>query len=388
VVEGEIQEYGLFGQVYAGSENVGAELCRQGLAQVTGSPIDIDTSDVPKLMEAEWSAQESRIGIHAEVLPEIMEFEQNYHIRLDKETGVVEKILNNCKFLVSIPSRRLLVKVGLNGVSPREEFAKEAKEFCRLRFHQRDIEFEVANFDKAHIAYSNIELPDSGVNVTDLLLERGFVARSSYKAPASAMVVRTPTPLEMNIAYPVHILTVVSPVEMIVQSHSDEMMMIQDMLLKATPAKLSKVEKNEIVIALNGGNRFRAVVEAVRDDEVDVMYIDYGIKGVTDKDNLFETSDEVKNVRAQARTVFLGCLNANSDDTDYIMSLCRGSVIYMHLMYTVESKEYVLLTDREDLQGGSLHSMVLNEGLAKLNDVKVNGKFLDLWSAWKEIECL
>jgi hypothetical protein len=192
----------------------------------------------------------------------------------------------------------------------------------------------------------------------------------------------------MDKAYPVHILTVISPVEMIVQSHSDEMMRIQDILTGASPAKLNKIEKNETVIALSGGNRFRAVVEAVRESDVDIFYIDYGIRGVIDKENLFEMTDDVKHLRPQARIVSLGYLVALSDDVDYIWSLCKGSVIYMHLLYTSESRDYVLFTDREDLHGGDLHSMILNQRLAKLSDTKVDEKFIELWKNWKEIECL
>jgi hypothetical protein len=118
------------------------------------------------------------------------------------------------------------------------------------------------------------------------------------------------------------------------------------------------------------------------------MYIDYGISGIIHKENLFEMSDDLKNMPPQARTVYLGCLTPNSDDTEYLWSLCKDSVIYMHLMYNLDSKEYVLFTDREDVNGGTVHSMILNEGLARLNGVSVNGKFLEHWKRWKELECL
>jgi hypothetical protein len=244
----------------------------------------------------------------------------------------------------------------------------------------------VANFDKAHIAYSNIELVTSGINVTEILLKRGFVTPSSYKLPNDQRAV--PAPLSMDKVYPVHILNVISPVEVVVQNHSEEMIHIQDVLIAATPGKLSKIEKNETVVALNEGNRFRAVVEGVRENEIDVLYIDYGIRGVIHKESLFELSDDLKNLPPQARTVSLGCLLANSDDTEYLWALCKDSVIYMHLMYTLDSKEYVLFTDREDVNGGTVHSMILNQGLARLNGVSVNGKFLEHWKRWKELECL
>lgn len=411
VVEGAIQDYAEYATVYVNGVNVAEEICKVGLAVVAPSPIECESSDIDKYVLAQEKAKARQIGLHAPELDENVEFLEDHTVRLDRELGVIEKVISGCRFVVSIPARRLLVNVGLNGVTPKEDVAAEAKEFAESNFHQRDIGFDVVNFDRAHIAYSNIWIVDpytgeKEYNIASLMVENGLVTANAKRdeeeeeeappAPETEVplpVLDRPQPkvLEFGKVYEVKAMTVVNPLTIVVQNYSEQMRTITRVLSSTefTRSCARDLQINKVCVCASGGKYYRVIVDSVQGSTAQITYMDYGASGQIDINLLYPIPPEICDLEPQARQIYLGCLCEATDNVDYVWSLCRNVVLYMHLMYKDGDKDYVLLTDIGSINGGSLNAMILNSRIAKLKSSLIQPQFLPLYQKWKALsECV
>lgn len=421
IIEGNVEGYGSFGSVYVDGVNVAEQMCLNGFAIVASSAIQgLESRDLANYKAAMEVATKKQIGLHSKDIDPNVEFFHDHGVRLNHEFGVIESVLKGCKFMVSIPSRKVMVRVGLNGVSPNEETATEARLLCESLCHQRDIEFDVIHFDKAHIAYSNVWIIDHATgkkryNIAHILFRKGYVVLNSSDgsvdfppellapeeeeeeeeppspepSPVPTFVRIAPEPLSFDAVYKVNVVNVLDPLTLLVQHHSEAMERVGSFLFSAnlTDPLENDIVENQVVVNIEKGDRFRAIVDKINPDSVEITYIDWGVSAVVDRSSLFAIDDpEIASIPPQAVKVSLGCLTDPTNDiVDYVWSLCGNVILYVHLMYRDGDTDYVLLTDNGSVDGGSLNAMILHGGIAKLKICEVQPQFQQLYESWKEL---
>lgn len=415
IIEGKIEDYGEFGTVFYNDICINEQLCRLGYA-CTADPLAIGcTSDYYNaFLAAENIAKEQKLGIFNDdpnSQPEVFEFGKITSQKLNgPQKGIIEKCLKGCRFLVSVPSKRVMVRLGLNGITPSDTFVDEAKTFCGMNYTQRDVLFEISNVDKSHLAYSNMTLifdennnssesnnSRSNIDVAADILANGFAevnpnspinqdhiaaqnrAKREGKGIWKSTQKKEVPPLEFNQVYRVNVEEIIDPLTYVVHHLSEK---VEQALQSANKPITFPPPINELVVAKPEDMAYLAVVEKVNEDRgtCNVSLVEFKIDSSQteiSKDELFELPESLKDMEKQTRVVHLGCLSDPIDNTDYIHELTDGAILYMHLMY-VDDHEEVLLTDSELITGGSLNAMLINQKIARYKEANVNEKFKDI----------
>ncbi|KAF3919685.1 hypothetical protein ABW20_dc0105936 [Dactylellina cionopaga] len=189
------------------NRNIALDLIENGLATVIHHPRDSeDRSPIwDSLKAAEGVAIEGAKGLHNPKAPapkpivDASESEQKAKAHLSflgrqkRIPAVVDFIASGSRFKLLIPKENVRLTFVLSGIrAPRtarnpseksEPYGPEALEFTTRRAHQRDVEIDVENIDKANgfigTMYVNRE------NIAKLLVEEGLAQVHSYSAEQS-----------------------------------------------------------------------------------------------------------------------------------------------------------------------------------------------------------
>ncbi|OHT05419.1 Tudor domain containing protein [Tritrichomonas foetus] len=405
VIDGSIDDYGEFGTVFLDNVNINEELCKQGLACTVESPIyGYEASMSPyfdKFVKAENEAKRKKLNIWADKQPAVFEFGK-VTTKLDHEKGVIERCLKGCRFIVSVPSKKVSLRLGLNGITPSDDYVEETKTFCGNNFTQRDVIFDVSNFDKSHLAYSNLKVIDGDktIDVAAEILANGFAevnpnsphnqdhiaaqnrARHEHKGIWKSLEPAVP-PLEYDKVYRVNIEKVIDPLTFVVHHLSEK---VEEELQNANKPITFPPSVNELVVAKTDRDAFLAVIESVNEKNgtCHVSLIEYKSENEMPKEKLFELPESLKNMEKQTKKVHLGCLCDPIEDLESVRELIDGAILYMHLMY-VDDQEEVLLTDSESITSGSLNAMLINMKIAKYKNADINERFKTIVSNMEKL---
>lgn len=196
------------------NSNIATAIVSRGWATVVKHRGDEErSSHYDELLAAEHKAQKDFKGLHntKKQHPQHHTNDVSYesgkakalfpHLeRVGRVEAVLEFIVNAARVKVSVPSQNAVFMLSLSGVkAPQlgrqgaadEPFAKEAAQFVRTRFLQRNVEIEVEAVDRGGCMIGSLFFQDQ--NVAVLLAEEGLVLpndmnldRSYYTAEISA----------------------------------------------------------------------------------------------------------------------------------------------------------------------------------------------------------
>ena len=143
-----------------------------------------------------------------------------------------------------------------------------------------------------------------------------------------------------------------------------------------------------MVVVKNSGYPYLAIINGFDEAKgtCTITHAEYDERDEVSKNVLYELPEILKNIEHQTKEVHLGCVTCQVNNIEYVQTITRGAILYMHLMYVEDGKEEVLLTDSESINTGSLQAMLINEKIAQYKEVpEVDKRFDSVVKFLKEI---
>lgn len=398
IIEGSISDYGEFGVVFYDSMCINTELCRKGLAVVAESPIYGCVSDYKEqFIEAEREAKALKLGLHSDNLPETMEFSK-IHQRLYHEHGIIERCLGSCRFIVYIPDKKVSLRIGLNGIFPCEELEEQSKIFCRYNYLQRDIDFQVINFDKKHIGYTEVyainNQTNEKINITIEILKNGFAKINPNSPPNSEHLAaqeyarinkkgiwsisddllkeeeteneeeNKETYIQYDHVYQTKVVDIIDPITYRVQFTDIEVIK----LMEKQNQHLRNPQIDQIAILKMNDSAHLVNIEEVNENNVKVKLIDFNNEIEVSLQNLYVLPNELRDYESPPiQTVRLSCLKNPNNNIREVREICTNVILYMYLMST-DKYPNVLMTDSPSIDSGSLQSVIISKKIATFDE--------------------
>ena len=422
-----------FATVYVGNKCINELICKEGLAKVFVSKSQNPSEQIDSMQRCMDEAQKAKKGLFADRLPspkifndcsnkptranslKYLHFIQNKNVK-----GVIEYFASASRAVVLIPDDNLIIRMNLLGVmgtDPQERIGDEALQFSKKRFLLRDCEVCIKDLDKFGVFTGTLNVRENRheYSVEVELVRRGYadLHPSSFKHPlkeelnevlndAKASKVgmwadetKISTTLRPEKIYEVVVKDAWDPVTLVIQIQSEELDKINKSIITArTP--VSKVMKGDLVVAIWERKLYRArVIEVVDSKHVKVDFIELLVNDIVPISDLRVIPESLTKIPPQCMSVRLGgCKNIKAGDAfteeaiDYVLSLAEDQILYAHLMCDdpFNPDPDVLLTDRPDINGGSVNSMVLTKGYAKFNPISVPERFDGIMDKFDTIE--
>lgn len=413
-----------FGTISMRGKSISEQLVEEGFATVDKEPVcGIPSSKLEALKNAEQNAINSHRNIHAFVQPEPFKFidltsTKNLNAQLNefkghKLTCIIEHILSTTRYTVLVlGDTKYLIRVALNGllpIAPNDSFGHTAKAYCQDNLLQIETEIEVVGADEYTGAfYVNMTMKDANKsNVAIKILEEGYseihprvlksneVSQDLIDAQQAAKAsnrgiwqdkTRHTFDLAMGQVYPVNVVLVNSPTNIIVQHNSEPIKRIAAELqgINLAESKITDTPlKNECLVYHTKDHSFRVRVESIDTAKKTayVRLIDYSQQTEASFDDLYKLPQVLLSIPPQGRQVVLAGLKETNDpkrgssdqakkDTMFIWELVKDACLYMHLVSDKENEPQVVLLDREDMENaGCLGTVLIQKRMATYQPV-------------------
>jgi endonuclease YncB( thermonuclease family) len=390
-------------------------LCEKGFAEYDEPVCGIPSSRAEQIKKAQEKAKAGKIGIWADVKPEAVKIidytytkdikEQFHYIQEHKNVRcIIEHVFSSSRFTVLIPEKMWLVRVSLNGLSSlsiQDKYGYEAKLYCLDNFLQSDAEIEaVANDEHTSYIWAVMNLCDEAkTNIAIKILEKGFseiqtkhvsqeeIPQELKDAQTLARTrlmgiwsdhTRHAFDLVPGVSYPVVVIAVWTPTNLIIQHKGPEMVRIEELLKDVSKGITDTPLKNDCLAYRVDDRVFRVRIESTIPDEgkANVKLIDFDRDVTVSFSDLYVLPSELYMIPPQGRTVKQAALKYNERtdeqkkvDVNQIWEIVKNAVLYMQLVSNDESDPSVVLLDRASVEGaGCLGSVLLQNGMATYVD--------------------
>jgi staphylococcal nuclease domain-containing protein 1 len=391
-----------YAAIFDGDASIGEELLAAGLAGLVDCPLGTVPPDIAALQAAAKVAEEQKVGKWSDpgrAVPPIVdlsgggedadaarEFER---IRNRRQEGVIEVSHSDGRFTVFLPEAGLLLRVAVNGLDALfkdSPVADQASAHCRDSYQQTTVALTpVAVAHHVFICDMFCRLPSgASIVVADDLVRRGFATvegsvrmnggallsvESDARNRRSGIWAGTPRgSFGFVLGRPerVKVTQVWDTVTFTVQV-MDRMQAIEQ-ALNGRLDSLERVPEPKDHVAISAGQRrFRARVREVRDGSATVKLLDYGDVVEVPLDKAFELPPEISDIQPQAAKVALAFVRRIKGVVNSAQSVWE--IIYEKCLYLFsvvgDRLPYVLLTDRPELDAGSLNLALVQLGLAE-----------------------
>jgi len=293
--------------------------------------------------------------------------------RKGRVQGVVEYVFNAGHFKVYIPKEQCMIAFSLEGIrtpSPtdadpaRASLAKEVLQFVKDKLSQRNVEIIVSNLDSksSNFIGTLFTTGNTKKNFALTLLENGYATvfgpaaeRSNFSGELYAAEEHAkrenrglwtnydPVAEEQRLQAAredreakikgAKLIKVV--VTEIVDGGWFFVHVVEDQDAGGIPSRLAslqdvlrsqdfsnfapgfKISKSELYACMYEGEWYRVKVESIKDDDISVLYIDYGYTDVVSRDKIRPLLSELKQLPPQAKECFLAYLKVPKPDDDF-----------------------------------------------------------------------
>jgi staphylococcal nuclease domain-containing protein 1 len=397
----------VFATVVCGGVCVNETLCREGLATAAYN------RHSEQIAAAEAEAKGKRIGLHSarsrQAIPvsdlanganrqkslSFLAGVQNRRVR-----GIIEKFVSATRIVVLLPDQHVLLRVNLLGVAAsdsRERIGREALFYCETNYIQQDVDVILTEVDRIGFFMGNAVLLKGNKSLEAELLSRGFtkihrqaaaqcqMRRQMEEAEKKAQELQIgvwsapPFALSPGVFYECEVVGPLSPVDAALQMRSEELARINRSLQHATE-HVTAVARGDLVAAISEGQIFRSRVVQVDRYVVAVELIDAADQDKVAMGDLRVLPDDIAAIPAQGIRVRLGGVAPFDGDDEFrgramdIWETCRNKVFHVQLMYEGD-KPYVLLAERQVIEGGSVNLMLVADGFARVDRRNVGPQF-------------
>jgi len=199
--------------------------------------------------------------------------------------------------------------------------------------------------------------------------------------------------MEYGKSYQVALMDIWDPVTVVLQLKGKELTTINQLLPQAKiPA--TKPMKGDFLAAIYEGKIYRVIVKNinVEKQEAECEYVELCILEWVPFKDLRILPQQLASIPPQAFAAKLACCkefkideNFKNKAMDYIFDLVGDGALYAHLIRNGKLPE-VLLTDSDDINSGSVNSMVLSEGWVHFQNIDVDDEFIDIVRDFEDIE--
>lgn len=382
--EGSYNDFTI-GTAFCDDQCINVEICRKGLAKPASSILlNCDSSKEQEINEAGKQAKAEKIGIYSsDPLPDIMQM-SSYFQTLDKEEGIIEGYLHGSRFIVSIPSKKVTIRVGLHGIIPVEsnnELDKGMKKYCQFNFSQRDIELDFVQTDRTMCVFANVRLAGTEVDLAIDLLEHGFATVSPKSSDDLKKIEAQDRAKEAKVGLwmpPKEELVLSNGIKCIVTCINDSITYTVQ-LVNQDVEKIKSALQNDLepfdsydigsLVAVKVNDMFyRGKVK----DILLIELIDYGIEINIRKDDIYKLPQELCDIDSQAKTISLAYLNIfDSNRMDYLVDTLVNKIVYIHCI--TENGKYFMTND-ESIFSPSLNVELVKNGIAEYSNEDIDGK--------------
>lgn len=423
-----------YATLYCGSVCINVELCRNGLAKYSAPFVGEPSEKESEIKAAEEEAKGKKIGLFSDALPppitinDISQFsmknkalEKFGEIQNKDLNVIIENVAAGSKFHAFIPDLGLFIRTGINGLLPsnvKDRFGNEAKVFCRQQFMQCSAVINISEVDVSGLFLSNINVTTTDnkqINIGEELIKKGLAEihpkiKQATNPEFSNFVqlqneaiskgigiwgdkTRHSRELHYKTVEKVKVVSIWNPITFAIQFLDNKMDIINEKLSQQlsplTSEDIKSLHIHDCIVARarvenlisetnNGSQLYRARIENLDENNskiTSVKLIDVATES-KDFSELYKLPDDLINIEPQSRTIHLGCLklarnDKNEQDMSAVEEVVKNAVLYLHLMYDDEMPK-VLLTDKENVDSGSLNAYLLSIGVAVYEDHEVN----------------
>ncbi|XP_076334684.1 staphylococcal nuclease domain-containing protein 1-like isoform X2 [Tachypleus tridentatus] len=422
--------------VTVGGQNVAEALISKGLATVIRYRQDDDqrSTHYDELLAAEMKAQKSGKGLHSkketpvhrvvDLSGDLSKSKQFFPFlqRAGRMEGMVEFVASGSRLRIFVSRENCLITFLLGGINcprgPRpgpggvmlegEPWGEEAHRFTKELCHQREVEIEVETMDKAGnfigwlwIDNTNLSvaLVQEGLASVHFTAERSQhynalkIAEDAAKARGDKIWTgfeetkeeeeKKEDDVERKISYKSIIITEVRPNLTFYAQHVDEGPRLDEMMAKLReelasnpPLPGSFTPKKGVLCASKfvDDEWYRARVEKVAGNIVNVFYVDFGNREVTDPTRLAMLPSAYQGVPPAAHEYGLACITMPEDSElldetrNALIQDTDNRVLLLNSEYRAGGIEYVTLYTSEDKQ--DILKNLISEGLLMVESRK------------------
>ncbi|EAX93709.1 Tudor domain containing protein [Trichomonas vaginalis G3] len=417
-IEAQFEDH-LYGTISMKGKSINEDLVEKGLATVDKDPVcGVPSSKHAALVAAEERAKAAHVGVHASVTPDPFKFTdltytKNLNDKLNEYKGhrfhcIIEHILSTTRYTVLLTEEKVLIRVALNGllpIAPNDHFGHDAKAFCMDNFLNTEAEIEILSLDE-HTGTFYVNMYDSEKkNIAAKILMRGYseirpkILKSNEEKIPQELIdaqdkgksfneglwqdkTRHLQDLQMGTVYPVSVVCVSTPTNIVIQHNGEALKTIAKELadMKLDESRFTEIPlKNDCLVYHVKNQSFRVRIEQINQNEktATVRLIDYCTSTEAKFDDLYKLPPNLYTIPPQGRQVVLAGLQEvpkspekTKEDTRFIYELIQNACLYMHLVSDKDNDPSVILLDREKMEeAGSLSQVIIQKRMATYQEV-------------------